>query len=208
MKVIVLLMSVITIGILFLINGCSNQTSDKTVKIGDQIWMTENLNVDHYRNGDPIPEVEDPTEWKNLKSGAWCYYGNDSTNGKRYGKLYNWYAVNDPRGLAPEGWHIPTKEEFGALEATVNKDGNALKSKGQGSGIGTGTNTSGFSALLGGRRNGDGGFDYLDYGGNFLSSTERYADVAYNLGLRNFDSDIYLFDYFKELGINVRCVKD
>jgi uncharacterized protein (TIGR02145 family) len=121
------------------------QSGSKTVKIGAQTWMAENLNVDHYRNGDPIPEVQGKKEWSNLKSGAWCYYNNDSENGKKYGKLYNWYAVNDPRGLAPEGWHVPTEGEFETLKAAVKNDGNALKAKGQGSGSGTGTNTSGFA---------------------------------------------------------------
>ncbi|MGD1006866.1 MAG: fibrobacter succinogenes major paralogous domain-containing protein, partial [Ignavibacteriaceae bacterium] len=100
--------------------GCGDQSSYKTVKIGEQTWMLGNLNVDHYRNGDAIPEVEDPAQWGNLKTGAWCYYRNDPGNDKKYGKLYNWYAVNDPRGLAPEGWHIPTQAEFKTLGAAVN----------------------------------------------------------------------------------------
>jgi uncharacterized protein (TIGR02145 family) len=106
----------------------------KEVKIGDQIWMTENLNVDHYRNGDPIPEVKDPVEWAKLKTGAWCYYDNEPENGKKYGKLYNWYAVNDPRGLEPEGWHVPTNTEFDKLREVVNGNGNVLKAIGQGTG--------------------------------------------------------------------------
>jgi uncharacterized protein (TIGR02145 family) len=87
-----------------------------TVTIGSQVWMKHNLDVDHYRNGDPIPEVKDPDEWANLKTGAWCYYENDPANGKTYGKLYNWYAVNDPRGLAPEGWHVSSDEEWKEME--------------------------------------------------------------------------------------------
>jgi len=75
-------------------------------------WMEENLNTDVYRNGDSIPEVKDPEEWKKLKTGAWCYYNNDAENGKKYGRLYNWYAITDPRGLTPKGWHIPSKNEF------------------------------------------------------------------------------------------------
>ena len=76
-------------------------------KIGNQIWMTENLKVKKYRNGDIIPQVQDSLQWSQLTTGAWCYYENDPSKGI----LYNWFAVNDPRGLAPEGWHIPTDKE-------------------------------------------------------------------------------------------------
>lgn len=90
----------------------------KEVRIGNQVWMAENLNVDHFRNGDPIPmvltlsEIEKATE---KKTPAWCYYKNDSTIGAKYGRLYNWWAVNDPRGLAPEGWHVPNEKEWEIL---------------------------------------------------------------------------------------------
>jgi uncharacterized protein (TIGR02145 family) len=81
----------------------------KTIKIGKQTWMAENLNVDKFRNGDLIPHIQDPEEWEQAgknQQPAWCYYENDPENGNIYGKLYNWYAVNDPRGLAPEGFHV------------------------------------------------------------------------------------------------------
>jgi len=89
------------------------------VTIGNQTWMANNLGVTTYRNGDPIPQVTDPTEWANLTTGAWCYYSNVQGNGEVYGKLYNWYAVNDPRGLAPKGWHVPSDAEFTALETAL-----------------------------------------------------------------------------------------
>ena len=85
------------------------------VKIGTQIWSNKNLDVSTYRNGDPIPEVQDKTAWANLTTGAWCYYENKTSKGSTYGKLYNWHAVNDPRGLAPKGYHIPTDEEWTIL---------------------------------------------------------------------------------------------
>jgi uncharacterized protein (TIGR02145 family) len=91
----------------------------KSVKIGTQIWMTENLNVSTFRNGDAIPEAKTDEEWKQAgKEGkpAWCYYNNDPKNGAKYGKLYNWYAVTDPRGLAPTGWHVPSHDEWKTLE--------------------------------------------------------------------------------------------
>jgi uncharacterized protein (TIGR02145 family) len=87
--------------------------------------MTENLNVATFRNGDPIPEAKTKEEWE--KAGqegkpAWCYYENDPKNGAKYGKLYNWYAVIDPRGLAPTGWHVPTDAEWGILSDFVGEE--------------------------------------------------------------------------------------
>jgi len=82
------------------------------VTIGTQTWTKCNLDVTTYRNGDPIPEVTDPAAWAALTTGAWCHYANNTANGTIYGKLYNWYAVNDPRGLAPIGQHIPTDAEW------------------------------------------------------------------------------------------------
>lgn len=90
----------------------------KTVKIGDQVWMAENLNVSTFRNGDSIPHAETNEEWENAgKEGkpAWCYYENNSNNGDKYGKLYNWFAVIDRRGLAPKGWHIAIKTDWEIL---------------------------------------------------------------------------------------------
>ena len=85
------------------------------VTIGSQIWSCKNLDVSTYRNGDPIPQVTNPTAFTNLTSGAWCYYNNDPALGAIYGKLYNWYAVNDPRGIAPQGWHVPNDNEWQKL---------------------------------------------------------------------------------------------
>ena len=85
-------------------NGSSNESSSSDqIIIGNQVWMTKNLNVETYRNGDIIPQVQDSTAWANLTTGAWCYYENESSNGEKYGKHYNWYAVNDSLGLAPKG---------------------------------------------------------------------------------------------------------
>lgn len=94
----------------------------KTVTIGSQVWMAENLNVATFRNGDPIPELKSAADWLaayRTESPAWCYYNNDPKNGEKYGKLYNWYAVNDPRGLAPVGWHVPTDKEWQTMISSV-----------------------------------------------------------------------------------------
>jgi uncharacterized protein (TIGR02145 family) len=88
----------------------------QAIKIGDQWWMAENLKVTHYRNGDPIPNVTDSTEWSNLATEAYCVYENDESIAETYGYLYNWYVVNDSRNIAPEGWHVPTDEEWKELE--------------------------------------------------------------------------------------------
>jgi len=188
---------------------CTTQ-AQQSVNIDGQIWMTKNLNVDHYQNGDPIPEVTDPGKWKKLKTGAWCYYFNKSSNGPEYGKLYNWYAINDPRGLAPKGWHIPTYEEFKTLSTYVGGEGNALKEVGQGSGDGAGTNTSGFSALLAGARHYTGKFHNFGYYAYFWSSSEYDADFAYDLSLFLNDSSMgpYNHNDGKEYGFSVRCLKN
>lgn len=93
--------------------------SYNTVIIGTQVWMQRNLDVTHYRNGDVIPQVTDSNTWAHLTTGAWCYYNNDPANAS-YGKLYNAYAVNDSRGLAPLGCHVPTQNECNSLITCSN----------------------------------------------------------------------------------------
>lgn len=107
----------------------------KTVKIGDQLWMAENLNTDRFRNGDIIPQAKSADEWiqaLQYQQPAWCYYSNNKFIGKEYGKLYNWYAVNDPRGLSPAGWEIPSNEDWNEVIyffGGSTEVGNALKSE-------------------------------------------------------------------------------
>lgn len=137
--------------------SCGNK-GYKEVKIGNQIWMAENLNVDKFRNGDPIPQVKTAEKWAmagSKRQPAWCYYGNDPDNGKLYGKLYNWYAVNDPRGLAPVGWRIPTDNDWSRMVKFLGGEravSNKIKNS-SGWYRGNGTNESGFSGLPGGFRN-------------------------------------------------------
>src|ERR1700722_9533725 len=95
-----------------------NYADPKIITIGSQVWTKENLNVSTFRNGDPILEAQSYEEWRKAwdkHQPAWCYYKGDSANGNKYGKLYNWYAVNDSKGLAPQGWHIPSKDEWSIL---------------------------------------------------------------------------------------------
>ena len=184
----------------------------KTVVIGKQEWMAENLNVEQYRNGDKIPEVKDPSKWHNLKAGAWCYYENKTLNGKTYGKLYNWYAVNDPRGLAPEGWHIPTDEEWSQLSdylGGVDIAGGKLKATTFWNPPNTGaTNSSGFSAFPGGVRYDNGFFNVIGKAGSFWSASE---DDIYDAWLRDLiysNSGVLRNSFNKAFGFSVRCVRD
>lgn len=203
-----------------------------SVIIGSQVWMTENLNVDHFRNGDPIPEARSKSEWEKVgvdQKPAWCYYDNDPANGKIYGKLYNWYAVNDPRGLAPEGWHVPSDAEWTVL--TVYLGGNARKDKladgkpfwntltagGKMKSTGTqywkspnedATNSSGFSGLPGGLREGSGSFRYVGTDGNWWSSSEFYSDDAWSVDLYYKDGGAGRLKDSKDYGLSVRCLRD
>lgn len=113
---------------------CFGQINGKL--IGEQVWTTLNLNVAKFQNGDPIFEAKTKAQWIKAnedKKPAWCYYQNNAQNGVIYGKLYNWYAVSDPRGLAPKGWHIPSKNEWYELISYLEKDvkdvNEALKTK-------------------------------------------------------------------------------
>jgi uncharacterized protein (TIGR02145 family) len=187
----------------------------REIGICNQIWMECNLDVEHYRNGDPIPEIKNDFEWMNAKTGAWCYYDNDPENGKIYGKLYNWYAVNDPRGLAPEGWHIPTDYEWTELENCLGgKDvtGGKLKEKGtiHWKTPNTGaSNEAGFSALPGGWRSFyTGGFDRVGFAGYWWSASENNAPFAWNRYLGHNYSQLERYYYCKPIGFSVRCVKN
>jgi uncharacterized protein (TIGR02145 family) len=137
----------------------------ESIVIADLEWMQQNLNVEHYRNGDVIPQVSDAGEWGSLTTGAWCYYANDTANGIVYGKLYNWYALKDSRGLAPQGWHISRSDEFSYLTYSylggLDIAGGKMKEVGisHWNTPNTGaTNSSGFTGLPGGYRLADGSF--------------------------------------------------
>jgi uncharacterized protein (TIGR02145 family) len=184
----------------------------ESVTIGTQTWMIKNLDVDHYLNGDPIPEVKNASEWSNLSSGAWCYYSNDPVIGKVYGKLYNWYALNDPRGLAPKGWHIPKDVEWKTLLTFLSEDvaGAKMKEVGTSHWISPNqgaTNESGFSALPSGWRNYDGPFYYLGSYCNLWSANEN-SSYAWYCALYFVYPKANLFTGSKNYGFSIRCLKD
>ena len=191
----------------------ANSPSSTFVTIGTQVWTNKNLDVTTYRNGDIIPQVTDPTEWASLTTGAWCYYNNDSTTYAKYGKLYNWYAVSDPRGLAPIGWHLPTDGEWTTIATYLGADGGGGKMKESGtlnwlSPNKGATNESGFAGLPGGYRNSDGLFYNVGSNGDWWSSSET---VNFN-GWYNFLDYLNgnLGSYFgsKQNGLSVRCLRD
>jgi uncharacterized protein (TIGR02145 family) len=186
----------------------------KEVEIGEQIWMSTNLNLDKFRNGDPIPEAKTAEEWKKAgdnKQPAWCYYNFDSKNGEKYGKLYNWYAVNDPRGLAPEGWHVPTDLEWTKLSNHLGGDtisGLKLKSEKGWENNGNGTNESGFNGLPSGfNANSDSFFYNIGKDGNWWSSTDGGEDYAWARYLSYNLNSIGRSYPNKDLGMSVRCLK-
>ena len=184
-----------------------------TTSICNKIWMAKNLNVSKYKNGELIPQVTDPTQWKNLTSGAWCYYNNDPVNGVVYGKLYNWFAVNDPRGLAPVGWHILSNDDRIALVNCLgggNIAGGKMKEAGTTHWISpnTGaTNETGFTALPGGYRLSSGGFGGLGSDGAWRSSTLDNSNEDWTIGMGNSYTDTYGSSNGKRSGYSVRCIQ-
>jgi uncharacterized protein (TIGR02145 family) len=177
--------------------------------IGSQVWTKKNLDVETYRNGDIIPQVQDGNAWGSLTTGAWCYYDNNAANGTKYGKIYNWYAVNDPRGLAPVGYHIPTDTEWTQLSDYLGGVVNASSKMKSTSGwyTGNGTNSSGFSGLPGGSRYVDGSFNNIEYIGSWWSSTEA-GPQAWNRDLSYGISILSRLINDKEEGRSVRCLRD
>jgi uncharacterized protein (TIGR02145 family) len=188
----------------------------KTVKIGSQVWMSENLKTTHYSDGSPITELELKAPWGNTgegKTGAWCYYQNLEWNNPTYGKLYNWYAVTDRYHLCPTGWHVPSDSEWTVLADYLGGDtvaGGKMKATTLWDKPNTGAdNSSGFTALPAGYRSLGGAFSGLGVGGYFWSSTEDgsdsawYRDVGYDYSEvgRGYGGD-------KGSGLSVRCVGD
>jgi uncharacterized protein (TIGR02145 family) len=184
-----------------------------TVKIGSAVWMSENLRTTHYRNGDPVPEVQSPTAWGSTAAGAWCNYDNRAENGNRFGRLYNWQAVNDPRGLAPRGWHVATDREWSLLATALGGEavaGASMKASGKWQGTGNDTaEASGFDALpAGARRDSDGAFVLLEEYSRFWSSTESGPMKAWGRAMGYFEKALHRGEVSKRTGFSVRCVQD
>lgn len=183
------------------------------VKIGNQYWMASNLKTTRYRNGDPIANVMDYTAWQALTTGAWCDYDNSSNNGSEYGHLYNWYAVNDSRNIAPAGWHVPTDAEWDVLINYLggsNVAGGKMKEAGNTHWAMTNygaTNESGFTALPAGFSNSR-GWNITTYA-YFWSSTEYNSTQAWYRVLQNeVASVLRTYNNTKNLGFSIRCIRD
>jgi uncharacterized protein (TIGR02145 family) len=196
----------------------------ETVEVGEQVWMKENLKVTHYNDGSEIPTGYSNSEWADLdetETGAYAVHDDNESNADTYGYLYNWYAVDDSRGVCPEDWHIPTDEEYTALSDYLGGEsvaGGKMKECTPGScpdsdywpPPNTGaTNESGFTGLPGGFRNTNNGY-YGNMGiyGYFWSSTENYNYSAWNRLLNYNYSDIVRYYYNKRNGFSVRCIRD
>ena len=202
--------------------------AQKQVKIGSQVWMTRNLNVEVFRNGDPIPEATSPEEWKRADSmgqPVWCYY---DFNRRKYGKLYNWYAVTDPRGLAPAGWHIPSHVEWDSLIDYLGGKNeevahNRLKSSTGWSQLHIGMRRCGFKAKPGGIFNSTVFYGRHRVGFWWSTSTTKFdSDGKMKAWVIRLDRNFNVLNsrngrWFRETiwefmglwyGMSVRCVKD
>ena len=200
-----------------LLFSCANNTIAQQIKIGSQTWATKNLDVSSFRNGDAIPEAKTTSEWTaagDADKPAWCYYNNDTANGAKYGKLYNWHAVNDARGLAPKGWHVPTDVEWTTLETYL---GGSSVAGGKMKVTGTTTwrtpntaaaNSSGFTGLPGGYRDYNGPFYSVAYYGYWWSSTEYITTVAWSRYLYYNNGYFYRNFNNKHYGLSVRGLRD
>lgn len=181
----------------------------KTVLIGSQCWMAENLRTSKYRDGSTIPNVTGNSQWGSLTTGAWATYENSAANNATYGKLYNWYAVADRRNICPVGWHVPSDAEWTMLSTHLGTDpGHKMKSTSSWLNNGNGSNTSGFTALPGGSRFEDGGFSALMSGGYFWSSNEIGSDLALYRMLGYGHTRVDKIYYYKVRGFSVRCLRD
>jgi uncharacterized protein (TIGR02145 family) len=197
----------------------SEGNSYKTVTIGTQQWMAENLKVSKYRDGTSIPNITDNTKWNQNSTGAWAYYGNDAANNAKYGKLYNGYAVskttNGNKNVCPTGWHVPTDAEWTVLTAYLGGQivaGGKMKEEGisnwKSPNIDA-TNTSLFTGLPGGSRSVSGDFLHIGINGNWWSFSEDntypwngFLNLNYSVG------SAYRGNYDKAYGLSVRCLRD
>lgn len=187
----------------------------RTVQIGDQVWLAENLRTTRYRNGDEIPYARTDRAWANEAEGMRCAHERNEEHARTNGQLYNWFAVDDERGLCPSGWHVPSDEEWNTLERTLGLSSVDARQEGP-RGIHApalrseawyGTNVSGFSGLPGGYRN-----DYGNFGdaGSFCywwSSSPSDSNAWYRKLLAGADG-VYRDNDGQRSGFSVRCVRD
>jgi uncharacterized protein (TIGR02145 family) len=190
----------------------------KTILIGNQQWMAENLKTSKFNDGSLIPNVKENNIWRDLKTPAWAHYNNDTTNNKSYGKLYNWYSVNsftnENKNICPIGWHVPNDDDWTILTnllGGIKNAGGKMKEEGTiswkipNSGA---TNSSLFNALPGSGREYDGSFNSLGELGCWWSSTDRNLDNAWCRYLNYNKEQVDRYYVNKAVGFSIRCIKD
>ncbi len=184
----------------------------KSVKIGDQMWMAKNLDVDHYANGELIYEVRKSSEWSSMEFGAWCNFENDVLNDALFGKLYNWWAVSDSRGLCPSGWHVASVDEWIAMEEYLGGTenvGKVIKSINFTNGKKLiSSDTPSFNAVAGGYRGNAGSFEDKGEYALWWTASEINRNQAVSKGIYSEEDELTAGEYDKKGGFSVRCVKD
>lgn len=188
--------------------------SYKSITIGTQIWLTENLKTTSYNDGTAIPLVQDSITWMNLTAPGYCWYrNNDIYFNFNYGALYNWYVINTGK-LCPAGWHVPSNSEWTTLVSFLGEDPYAaekLKEVGELHwivGMMGGSNTSGFTALPAGLRDGIAQFNGIGAAAFWWTSTVDADGTIWDRGVGSFDTKVNQYNPKKTVGISVRCLKD
>lgn len=187
----------------------------KTVNIGNQTWMAENLKVSKYNDGTIVPNIKDSTQWTKLKTGSWVLYDNNNSYNNRHGKLYNWYAVsmiaNGNKNICPAGWHVPIDEEWSVLVDYLGRDGIATQMKEVGTTSVNGvvsTNISLFTGLPSGVRTNLGNYYALGGQACWWSSTQKSTSTSWVRGC-DFKGEEMERGYLDKVsGLSVRCLKD
>jgi uncharacterized protein (TIGR02145 family) len=180
------------------------------VQIAGLWWMQENLSVTRYQNGDSIPDgTADHAAWAQLSTGAWAYPDSQAALRRSFGLLYNWYAVNDPRGLCPTGWRLPTHDEWTALTNALGgetKAGAVLKARQGRLPALAGRDEKDFRGLPAGFRGSDGTYGGLGAYAYWWSSTGSGINGAWGRFVDGTQSGIFMMDGYKRSAFSVRCV--
>lgn len=202
-------MMLLTVTMVLFSTSCKH---DSYTQIGSQKWLRKNLSTTVYLNGDSIPYISDKTEWSNANYGAWTWYENDKFYDSIYGKLYNWYAVNDKRKICPKGWHLPSAEEWEELAENMGGKESAAKflksEKLWEHPRAEIDNTTGFDALPGGNRKDDGSFNGSGLSGTFWTSKETDEVNALAYFMNRAHSRVGNEAGKKTNGLSCRCIKD
>jgi uncharacterized protein (TIGR02145 family) len=229
-RTVVMLFPVSSQNVNFTFTACTDADSNHyaVVQIGSQLWMQENLKTTKYRDGSDIPNVTDSAAWSILTTGAYCNFRNKSEEGEKYGRLYNFYAVNDSRKICPSGWHAPSHSEWKILEKYLDPTVDTTALMGTGRLIGRilkegcdtrwqywdttcGFNSAGFTALCANFRSATGGWSLApgdNHDSTFWTATPYTASSAWSHGLRWCYSDIYVIFPMNRSGFSLRCVRD